>query len=110
MSDMEKRGYNCQEALQYLGIKRRAFETYVRPYLVPVRMGTCVVFDRIDLDRVLEDHKCRNERPIEKGEMTWAEHKPAFTKTSKDSGGSLRSTMALDFATVSSAMKKRKTG
>lgn len=107
---MEKRGYNCQEALRYLGIKRRAFETYFRPHLVPVRMGTCVVFDRIDLDRVLEDHKRRNERPTEKGEILWAEHKPASIKTSMDSGGLIRSTKALDFETVSSAMKKRKAG
>ena len=40
VNDMEKRGYNCQEALQYLGIKRRSFETYFRPHLIPVRMGT----------------------------------------------------------------------
>ena len=107
---MEKRGYNCQEALQYLGIKRRAFETHIRPHLTPVRMGTCLVFDRIDLDRVLDEYKRRNERPLEKGEMTWAVSKPAFTKTPEDSGGSIRCTKALDFGTVLSAVKKRKAG
>ena len=107
---MDKRGYNCQEALQYLGVKRRAFETYFRPFLTPVRLGTCVVFDRIDLDRVLEDHKHRNERPIEKGEMTWAEHNPASIKTRKDSGVLIRSTKAPDFEAVSRALKRRKAG
>ena len=107
---MDKRGYNCQEALQYLGIKRRAFETYYRPLLTPIRMGTCVVFDRIDLDRVLEEHKRRNERPVEKGETTWADNKPASTKTSKDSGASIRSTKALDFVTALNIVKKHKTG
>ena len=107
---MDKRGYNCQEALAYLGVKRRAFETYFRPYLTPVRLGTSVVFDRIDLDRVLDDHKQRNGRPIEKGEMTWAEHKPASIKTRKDSGALIRSTKAPDFATVASALKRRKAG
>jgi hypothetical protein len=59
-----------------------------------------VVFDRIDLDRLLEEHKSRNGRPVEKGVHTWAEHKPASTKISKASGGLIRSTKALDFATV----------
>lgn len=49
---MDKRGFNCQEALHYLGIKRRAFDKYFRPWLNPVRLGTSVVFDRIDLDCV----------------------------------------------------------
>jgi len=30
--EMSKRGYNCQEAIAYLGIKRRAFEKHFRPY------------------------------------------------------------------------------
>lgn len=107
---MDKRGYNCQEALHYLGIKRRAFEKYFRPLLSPVRLGTSLIFDRIDLDALLEQHKSRNGRPVEKGVHTWAELKPASTKTSKASGGLIRSTKALDFATVSKALRKRNPG
>ena len=107
---MDKRGYNCQEAMRYLGIKRRAFDKYFRPSLSPIQLGTCLVFDRIDLDRLLEEHKSRNGRPVEKGVHTWAEHKPASTTTSKASGGLIRSTKAPDFATVSSALKKRNPG
>jgi predicted DNA-binding transcriptional regulator AlpA len=107
---MDKRGFNCQEALQYLGIKRRAFDKYFRPALNPIRLGTSVVFDRIDLDRLLEEHKSRNGRPVEKGVHTWAEHNPASIKISKASGGLIRSTKALDFATVSSDLKKRNPG
>ena len=107
---MDKRGFNRQEAMDYLGVKRRAFETYFRPYLPEMRLGTCVVFDRIDLDRVLEEHKTRNGRPAEKGDFTWADNKPVSIKTHQASGVSIRSTKALDFATVSSALKKRKAG
>ncbi|MGD9787479.1 MAG: hypothetical protein AB7U30_05935 [Sulfuricellaceae bacterium] len=107
---MTKRGYNCQEAAQYLGIKRRAFEKHFRPYLIGIPCGTSVIFDRIDLDRVLEEHKQRNGRPVMKGGITWAEPKPASTKTSTVSGASIGYTKALDFATVSSRLKKRKPG
>jgi hypothetical protein len=107
---MDKRGFNCQEALHYLGIKRRAFETYFRPLLNPVRLGTSVIFDRFDLDRVLEEHKSRNGRPVEKGVYSWAEHNPASIRTSKASGGLIRSSKALDFATVFNDLKKRNPG
>ena len=72
---MDKRGFNCQEALAYLGVKRRAFELHFRPYLTAVRLGTAVVFDRVDLDRVLDEHKQRNGRPCEERDKSWADHK-----------------------------------
>ena len=84
---MNKRGYNCHEAMAYLGVKRRAFEKYFRPYLTALRLGTSVVFDRVDLDRLLEEHKSRNGRPTEKGVTLWADHKAASTVTSRATGG-----------------------
>jgi hypothetical protein len=108
---MDKRGYNCQEAMLYLGIKRRAFEMHFRPHLKGIRLGTAVVFDRFDLDRVLEEHKTRNGRPVQKGGNEWADHKAAFTATRKVTGVSTRSTRALDFAGVSARiLEKRRTG
>ena len=50
---MEKRAFNCQEAPAYLGVKSLAFDLHFRPYLTAVRMGTAVVFDRVN-PRVLE--------------------------------------------------------
>jgi hypothetical protein len=107
---MNKRGYNCQEAAHYLGIKRRAFEKHFRPLLTGAPIGTSLVFDRFDLDRVLEEYLQRNGRPVEKGGITWAELKLASTRTSKDSGVSIGYTKALDFATVSSRLNNRKAG
>ena len=107
---MDKRGYNCQDAAQYLGIKRRAFEKHFRPYLTGTPFGTSVIYDRIDLDRILEEHKQRNGRPMENGGITWAKLKLASTRTSRDSGVSIGYTKALDFATVSSRLKKQKAG
>jgi hypothetical protein len=107
---MDKRGYNCQEAAHYLGIKRRAFDKYFRPLLIGASIGTSLIFDRFDLDRVLEEHIHGNERPMEKGGITWAKLKLASTKTSRDSGVLIGYTKALDFATVSSRLKKQKAG
>ena len=67
MSVNNKRGYNAQESMAYLGIKRKAFDKFFRPYLIPVKFGTSIVFDVIDLDAVMDDYKRGNERLISKG-------------------------------------------
>jgi hypothetical protein len=107
---VDKRGYNCQEAAYYLGIKRRAFDKHFRPLLASMRIGTSLIFDKFDLDRILDEHKHRNGRPVEKGGITWADLKLASTKTSRTIGVSTGYTKALDFATVSSRLKKQKAG
>ncbi len=107
---LPKRGFNCQEAAHYLGIKRRAFDQHIRPLLSGARIGTSLIFDRFDLDRVLEEHIHRNGRPMEKGNLLWAERKLAFTQTNKVCGVSIGYTKALDFATVSRRLKKQKAG
>ena len=107
---LPKRGFNCQEAAHYLGIKRRAFDQHIRPLLSGFRIGTSLIFDRVDLDRILEEHIHRNGRPMEKGDLLWAERKLASIQTRKDSGVSIGYTKALDFATVSHRLKKRKAG
>lgn len=104
-----KRGYNAQEAMYYLGVKRKAFEKHFRPYLIPMKFGTSIVFDVVDLDSILEDYKRGNERLISKGEIIWAD-KVASTKTTKIDGASIKYTVAQDFESVSKALKKRKTG
>lgn len=54
---MEKRGYTCAEAMAYLGLKRRAFNTHIRPRLpAPTPCGTARVFQRVDLDRAWESY------------------------------------------------------
>lgn len=54
---MEKRGYTYAEALNYLGLKRKAFEKHIRPRLpAPTPCGTSRVFERVDLDRAWEEY------------------------------------------------------
>lgn len=64
---MDKRGFTYAEARGYLGLKRRAFDRYIRPRLPPpTPCGTCLVFERADLDRAWEQyrasHKARPDR------------------------------------------------
>ena len=109
MSVNNKRGYNAQESMAYLGIKRKAFDKFFRPYLIPVKFGTSIVFDVIDLDAVMDDYKRGNERLISKGEIIWAD-KVVSTKTTKIDGVLIKSTKALDFESVLTTLKKQKIG
>lgn len=109
MSVNKKRGYNSQESMAYLGIKRKAFDKFFRPYLIPVKFGTSIVFDVIDLDAVMDDYKRGNERLISKGEIIWAD-KVVSTKTTKIDGVLIKSTKALDFESVLTTLKKQKIG
>ena len=107
-----KRGFNSQEAMAYLGVRRKAFEKHFKPHLNGTRFGTAIVYDRVDLDRVLEEHKARNGRPVEKGEKSWADRmSPVSTGGKTAAGLSTRCTVVTDFlAAASKAMAKRKAG
>jgi hypothetical protein len=44
--------------MAYLGLKRRAFDTHIRPRLPPpTPCGTTRVFERADLDRAWEQYR-----------------------------------------------------
>jgi len=108
----EKRGFNRQQAIAYLGVKGRFFDERIRPNLVAARMGTAVIFDRVDLDRVFDEYKARRDgQPTEKGGSTWAEESPASTGMTMVAGGWTRSLTAADFKKLSAQiMRKRRLG
>ena len=85
---MNKRGFNRVEAIAYLGVKTRFFEAEVRPHLTPTKMGTSLVFDRFDLDRVFDDIKRRNGRPAQETEVAqWAEPESRVSTGTKPTAG-----------------------
>jgi len=87
----EKRGFNRQEAIAYLGVKGRFFDERIRPNISGIRMGTGVIFDRVDLDRAFEEYKGRGDgQPTEKGGSKWAENSPASTGTAMATGLTFR--------------------
>ena len=122
----DRRGYNHAAAIKYLGIGRRSFEALVRPHLNPVRIGNNLIFDRIELDAVLDRFKS-GELPdgseaehngggngwptTEEGAFKWAEKRRASRPKSTERGRSTRYGGVADFASVaSSVMKRRKAG
>jgi hypothetical protein len=131
-----KRGLSYAEAIHYVGVKRRTFDLKWRPRLVALNQGTCVIFDREELDRLFEQFKLESEgegispclvsatrqeraqnrpwngRPIvTKGVQKWAEKQGAFTPERTELGKSTAGGRAPDFASVaSSVLKKRNSG
>jgi len=122
----ERRGYNHGAAIKYLGIGRRSFEALVRPHLTPVRIGNSLIFDRVDLDQVMDRFKS-GELPdgseadhngggngwptTEEGAFKWAEKRRASRPSQTEPGRSIRYGEVADFEGVaSSIMKKRRAG
>ena len=53
----EKRGLTQQQAMAYVGAKRRTWEALWAPRLVAIKQGVCLIYDRHDLDRVFDQLK-----------------------------------------------------
>jgi hypothetical protein len=125
-----RRGLTYAQAIDYVGVKRRTFDTDWRPHLVEMPQGSSVIFDREDLDRLFEAKKAqaaglsaaandgrpeqnglRNGRPTsEKGRKPWAKrHGESIPKEAP--GRSTSGGAVTDFASaVSQVMPKRKAG
>jgi len=130
-----KRGLTYAEAMAYVGVKRRTFDAAWRPRLRALHQGTCLIFDRQEIDALFDALKApgaeppvpsvravqvppqaqnarRNDRPEPmKGVSEWAEKYPGSTPEVKEPGRSISGTPALDFSGVASRiLTKRKSG
>ncbi len=113
-----RRGLNQTQALEYLGIKRRTFETVWRPLLVEIRQGVSILYDRTDLDRLFDHFKLEAAKTEAKDivltmgvKEKWAKEQVEFTSTKTAPGKWTNGSGRLDFAAAaSSLMKKRKGG
>ena len=128
-----KRGLTQQEAMAYVGVKRRTWEANWAPRLTGIHQGVCLIYDRQDLDQLFDTIKAeaagdqpaeqdaandsahnaaRNGRPEQKGRNTWAKAHGVSTPTKATTPGKLTSGGAVsDFASaVSLVMKKRNAG
>ena len=81
-----KRGFNSQEAMAYLGVRRKAFEKHFKPYLNGTRFGTAIVYDRVDLDAWLDQYKQRGRAGKE---VEWPV-KPGSTDAANPATGGLQ--------------------
>ena len=58
---LQPRLIRLKNAPKYLGTNINHFNRYIRPHLTEIRLSKQnVSFDRLDLDRWVEDHKNRN--------------------------------------------------
>jgi hypothetical protein len=127
-----KRGLSYAEAMAYVGVKRRTFDTTWRPRLSALHQGTSLIFDRQELDRLFDELKIpeadsgpvplrcsapthngtRNERPAPmKGVTTWADEYRESTPAARAPGQSTSGTPALDFSGVASRiLRKQRSG
>lgn len=117
-----KRGLSYQEAMKYAGVKRRTFDAKWRPKLKPMKQGSSLIFDRLDIDRLFDEFKgpqkeiggddAQNEAPAfkQKGAQTWGEKCPASTPPKMARGRSIKSSEVLDFVSASAHIKKQKIG
>jgi hypothetical protein len=128
-----KRGLTQQEAMAYVGVKRRTWEANWAPHLTGIHQGVCLIYDRQDLDNLFDAIKAeaagdqptekdaandsahnaaRNGRPEQKGRNTWAKAHGVSTLTKATTPGKLTSGgVVSDFASaVSLVMKKRNAG
>jgi hypothetical protein len=122
------RGLSTEEAMAYLGVKRRTFAA-LKGHLTPIRMGTSRVYDIRDLDALFDQLKaasvagnsapdvgpCESEcaqdrRPAsQQGESTWVVRQ-ASIKTPKADGELIASTAVNAFRAVSTRIRKRRPG
>lgn len=49
-----KRGLTCAEAMACVGLKRRTFDAAWRPRLRALHQGTCLIFDRQEIDALFD--------------------------------------------------------
>ena len=52
-----KRGLTQQEAMAYVGVKRRTWESNWAPRLTGLHQGVCLIYDKQDLDRLFDAMK-----------------------------------------------------
>lgn len=103
-----KRGMTYQEALDYVGVKRKTFDELWRPNLVAMRQGVCTVFDRHELDELFEKFKREATDTTTKENKKWEKRPQESTLKKTELGRSTNGPRALDFASVASQILKRR--
>jgi hypothetical protein len=107
-----QRGFNRQESIAYLGVKGSFFDKSIRPRLKGMRMGTAMIFDRIELDTIFDEFKLAagDVGPTTKGVATWPKNSREFLQRKTNVGESTNATKEIDFKDVLNRIKRRKTG
>lgn len=69
---LQPRIVRFRDAPGYVGMDRNRFNAEVRPFLVEVPIGAQGIgFDRLELDRWVDEYIARNGRPAQNGVELW---------------------------------------
>ena len=100
---MTPRGLNIQEAMAYVGVKRRTFDEKWMPRLTTFNNGTSKIIDRLDLDVLFDEFKTE-----QLNETKWPAKQQVYKSKQTEHSSSTKSSEVSDFATAASkALKKR---
>lgn len=105
-----KRGMSCQEAMDYVGVKRRTFDELWRPNLVALKQGVCTVFDRHDLDELFDKFKRETTDTTTKENKTWERSPAEFTRKKTEPGALTNAATGLDFSREASKILRKQKG
>ncbi len=96
---MQPRLIRLRDAPNYLGMDRHRFNKEVRPSLSIIPIGKQgIAFDRLDLDKWVEDYKQCNERPGNRSKRLWGEKERRGCLTVKGYGTSTKKYSDNEFA------------
>ena len=89
-----------RDAPFYLGMDRNRFNSEVRPYLTEIPIGEQgIAYDRLELDRWVDEYKSRNGRPGQpKGETPWDAKERQASLNVGAPGTSINTSMGGEFA------------
>jgi len=98
------------QALAYCAMPRPRFKEYIRPFLTEIPLGTQAIgFDRIEVDRVLDEYIKRDGRtPVVKENDKCKNVGQLVSSSSTASGISTRSSTVEDFAKAAKRATRKK--
>jgi len=108
-AEITPRIIRVRDAPRYLGMDRNRFTAEVRPYLTEVPVGTQGIgFDRLELDRWIDEYIARNGRPARKGAITWDANKYPASSCGPASGMSTNAPAGGEFAKALEQLTSRR--
>lgn len=104
----EKRGLTQQQAMAYVGAKRRTWEAVWAPRLVAIKQGVCLIYDRHDLDRVFDQLKAEATSAAPSQAPRTAAYPSPIVGVPADDGRAAAASFQAALTEVQAAWKRKK--
>ena len=98
-----------RDAPFYVGVDINRFNKLFRPKLSEIRYGKqSIGFDRLQLDAIIDDYVGRDERPKDKGDLSWDAKKLRASTNAKTYGGSTNKPTESEFNALAGQLTSKK--